>query len=94
MNAELVARFATLTQTKAIVIASRFPGLDISLNEDGSYRIHHSIDPSFDADNISLDNLLVSTKSVLMELQQRYGPGGERLGQIEPSYLIHALPAV
>ena len=92
MNQELVARFATLTQMKAVVIASRFPGLEIDLNEDGSYRITHSIDSSFNQDNISLEGLLVATKSILMELRSRYGEHGELLDKASLAFVIHARP--
>lgn len=91
---EFDARYASLMQTKAICIASRFPGLDINLNETGSYDITHSIDDSFNLKNIPLESLLVSTKSILMELRSRYGENGELLDKVPLAFAVHALPAL
>ena len=93
-NTQEVAHLQTVLMiTKAQIIASRFPGLDISLNEEGNFRITHSIDSSFNQDNVPLNELLVSTKSVLLELRARYGHDGELLDKASLAFVIHALPA-
>ena len=92
MNNDLSVRRDILTETKALLILSRFPGTDMNLQDNGNYAISHAVDPSFNIDDICIDELVPTAKSVLLELQQRYGPNGELLGQIAPNYLLHSSP--
>jgi hypothetical protein len=86
---EISALQATLVQTQAQLTISKFPGLQLSLSDDGTYDLRHSIDPSFNREGVTIDELRVEVDAMLLELQSRYGPEGELLGQTAPRYLLY-----
>ncbi len=94
-HSELRARRDIIVETKALLVLSRFPGTDMSLDDDGTYLISHNIDHSFDTGHIPIAELLPTAKSVIIELENRYGPGGTLLEKTSLySFMINPRPAV
>ena len=75
--------------------ATAFPGLSIvpSLTQEWTFAIRHGVDHDFDCDAVALDELVVTTECMVTELEGRYGPGGERLGDVVLDFSINTQPA-
>ncbi len=93
-SSELSVRRDILTETKALILISRFPGLDMQMADDGTYSISLALDHSFDLTDIPIAELVPTAKCVILELENRYGPNGTLLEKTSLySFTINPRPA-